>query len=412
VTKVTEEKLSGESYYTGYRWIILILLGFSQVAANGSNIQLAALGGNLIAAYGLSTSAFGAITNTSFLGGVILGIPSGALADRFGAKKVLSVLMILGALGSVFRVYSTTAVTLFISMFLLGFIMAGTSANAAKLIAMWFPAKQMSFAMGVYIATSTLGAVIALMTTPALWASGKTIPQIFMYGTIACVACAVLWVIFGRSKPKGAPEIKSETVMEYMGTVLKNKDMWIASIVMFLLMGCVMASSTFLVVCLTMAKGVDMSGAAFWSSLSAILFLIGVMVVPVILGKIGYLKRGYIVIAIIAAVSIAVSWRMPYSTGSMVLLMVGFTFIGCGIPIHKQYPALLKSIPKEAVGSAGGMHATLQNIGAFLIPSYILGSIAGDNYNLIMYGVSALMLISVLLCLALPEIGSKGNQQK
>jgi hypothetical protein len=65
------------------------------------------------------------------------------------------------------------------------------------------------------------------------------------------------------------------------------------------------------------------------------------------------MKRSGVVASVIAAVAIAISWAMPFSGGSMSLLMLGCAFTGSCLPIHKQYPALLKSIPLNAIGSAG-----------------------------------------------------------
>jgi hypothetical protein len=96
----------------------------------------------------------------------------------------------------------------------------------------------------------------------------------------------------------------------------------------------------------------------------------------------------------------------------MVILVIGFSLVGCGIPIHKQYPALMKKVPVDAIGSAGGMHATMQNLGAFLVPSVILGNLAGSYLSIIIYGSAAFLIVTAILTAFLPEIGMKGDQRK
>ncbi|MDR0817149.1 MAG: MFS transporter [Clostridiales Family XIII bacterium] len=408
--KYTERTEQAQTY-TSYRWVILILLGLSMITANGSNIQIAALGERIVGTYHLSAASFGAITSVVFLSGVAMGIPSGALADRFGAKKVMGILMIIGTLGSILRIFATTPAVLFISMFLIGLINAGSNANAAKLLVMWFPKKQIPLAMGIFVGTSTLGAIVALITTPAMVASGASIRTIFTCGAVACTIGTALWFIFAKSKPKGARVYQSASVLEHMPLVLKTKSLWIAGCTLFLLMGCAMASSVFLVVCLTSVKHATLTQAAFLSSLAAALCLAGTIIIPPIIGRAGYMKRGYIVVAVIVAATITVGWSLPFGGLSMAILLIGMGSISSGIPMLAQFPSLLKSIPKDALGSAGGMLSTMQSLGAFVVPTFILGPIAKDNYSVMMYGTAVLLIVSAILCLFLPEVGSKGKAE-
>jgi NNP family nitrate/nitrite transporter-like MFS transporter len=395
--------------YSKYRWIILTLLGLTMVAANGTNIQIAALGARVVESYHLSAASFGAITSTVFLSGVVMGIPSGTLADRFGAKAVMSILMVIGTLGSVLRIFAETSAVLFISMFLIGLINAGSNANVAKLLVMWFPQQQVPVAMGIFVSTSTAGAIIALTTTPALVASGMGIKGIFICGAVACALCTVLWIILGRSKPKGAREVQSASVLEHMPLVLKTKTLWITGSTLFLIMGAALASSAFFVVCLQTVKHASPSQTAFLSSLSAVLCLAGTIIIPPIIGRTGFIKKGIIIVSFITAVTVTVGWAMPFSGLSMAIVMTGFGIISTGIPMLLQFPSLIKSVPRVALGSAGGMLSTMQSLGAFIVPTFILGPIAGTNYSIMMYGTSVIMLIVAILCFFLPEVGSKGQ---
>jgi NNP family nitrate/nitrite transporter-like MFS transporter len=320
--------------------------------------------------------------------------------------------MVVGTLGSILRIFAHTSLVLFISMFLIGLINAGSNANAAKLLVMWFPQKQVPLALGIFVATSTAGAIIALITTPALVATGASIRDIFTYSAIACVLGTVLWVAFARSKPKGAHVAQSESILEHMPLVLKSKPLWIAGSTLFLLMGSAMASSVFLPTCLTAVKHASLSQAALISSMAASLSLVGTIIIPPVIGKIGYMKRGYIVVAIATAITITVGWALPFSAISMAILLVAMGIINVGIPMFTQVPALLGSIPANALGSAGGMLSTMQCLGAFVVPSVILGPIAGNNYSIMMYGTAVLMIVSAVLCSFLPEVGSKGRFAK
>jgi nitrate/nitrite transporter NarK len=403
--------LEGQKYlYQPYRWVMMILIGLVQLVAGGCIVQVAALGSVIIKALGLTTAQFGSVVVVSFLAGAIFGIPCGALADRYGSKTIIGVGLIIGAIGGICRIYTNTYATLFLTMFLIGLIIAALNAVIAKVLALWFHPVQMNIVMSVYVATATLGAALALFTTPLILSSGGTIQTIYTYGAMAITIVTVLWLLFAKEKPVGSPDIKREPVTKYISEVIMNKQLWISSTIMFLLMGALKSTSTFLIVGLTEVKGIDMLTAGAWGTLSSVLCLIGIMIVPAFIEKIGWMKGGYITVTIIVAVTIAFGWSMPYSTGSMAIVMVGYTLIGAGIPIHKQYPALLPGIKSEAVGTAGGIQSTLQNLGAYLLPSYILGTIAGPNISMVFYGIAVLLIISAILTLFLPEVGWRANK--
>lgn len=52
--------------------------------------------------------------------GVLLSLPGGTLADRFGVKKVLAVALVIATIGVFLRIWADSYVLLFASMFLSG----------------------------------------------------------------------------------------------------------------------------------------------------------------------------------------------------------------------------------------------------------------------------------------------------
>ena len=261
---------------------------------------------------------------------------------------------------------------------------------------MWFAPSQMSFAMSVYIAMSTVGAVLALSTTPAIMNS-HSLTTVYIIGLIAILVATVVWFALAKVKPDGAPEVKEESVMTYISTAAKSPKLWVNAIAMFCIMGAFITCSSFVVATTTMYKGLTIVAVPL------------MIILPAIWTKIGRIKWGVIIQLVLGAVLLIVSWNMEFNVFAMALFILGVSFGGTTIPLMKQYPALLPDVDPKAIGSAGGIHATFQNFGAFFVPSYILGSIVGENMNLIFYGVAAVWVIAAILMLICPEIGSKGK---
>ena len=372
-----------EYQWRPYRWVMLIVISFVQIATNFANIQISAAAVTVITTLGLTTAQFGAVSACSFLGGGIFGIAFGGWGDRFGIKRVIGISLIITLIGGVYRIYATSFASLFISMFLIGLSMSALNSNSSKIVRMWFAPSQMSFAMSVYIAMSTVGAVLALSTTPAIMNS-HSLTTVYIIGLIAILVATVVWFALAKVKPDGAPEVKEESVMTYISTAAKSPKLWVNAIAMFCIMGAFITCSAIVAVPL-------------------------MIILPAIWTKIGRIKWGVIIQLVLGAVLLIVSWNMEFNVFAMALFILGVSFGGTTIPLMKQYPALLPDVDPKAIGSAGGIHATFQNFGAFFVPSYILGSIVGENMNLIFYGVAAVWVIAAILMLICPEIGSKGK---
>lgn len=388
-----------------YRWVMLIMIALVQIATNFCNIQVAAGAGTVMQSLKLSTAQFGAVTACGFLSGAFLGIAAGGWADKIGIKKVLNLALIVSILGCVWRIYSNSFATLFISMFLIGVSMAALNANSTKILAMWFHPSQMNLAMSIYIACSTIGAVIALSTTPRILTAGGTMQKVYTIGAATVVAATVLWIIFARVKPTGAPDIKSEPVMKYIGSVIKLKNLWLNAITMFCIMGLFITCSSFMVVTFTNFKGIDPVTAGNYSTATSLIAVPLMIIMPVIFTKMRWIKKGVITLLVVGAALMLISWQMETSWVSTIVLAFGISFMGNTIPLMKQFPALLPEIPRDSIGSAGGIHATMQQLGGFLVPSYILGAIVGARIDLIWYGIAAMAIIAAVLMLFQPEIG-------
>lgn len=411
--KMTKTIESGqEHYFRPYRWVMLILIALIQISTNFCNIQISALAGNVMEALNLTTAQFGAVSSCSFLGGAICGFICGTLGDRYGIKKVIAITGIISVIGAILRLYSGSFITLFASMFIIGIVMAALNANSAKIIAMWFHPTHMSVAMSIYIACSTVGAVLALSTTPVFLVRGMSIRQVYMVGLITVVIAVVLWILLAKVKPEGAPDVKSEPVMKYIKNVIGNRHLWINSVAMFCMMGAFISCSTYMVVGATTVKGMSAIEAGVLSSVSSIVAVPLMLVIPALITKTGYMKAGTILICILGAALLCISWSIPgFGIGAMVLFVLGISLIGNGIPLMKQWPALLPGIHQDSVGTAGGVQSTMQNLGAFLVPSYILGTIVGSQINLIFYGIAVVIVISAVLMLFVPDIGTKARQK-
>jgi len=124
---------------TGTRWFVLILISFMYLITymDRSNISIAQP--EIAKQFGLSKSAMGLVL-AAFTWAYALGqVPSGWLGDRFGPKRVLTVIMTLWSATAVMTGAAFGFGSLFGARFLLGLSEAGAFPVASRGMQLWFP---------------------------------------------------------------------------------------------------------------------------------------------------------------------------------------------------------------------------------------------------------------------------------
>lgn len=104
-------------------------------------------------------------------------------------------------------------------------------------------------------------------------------------------------------------------------------------------------------------------------------------------------------------VGIGIYWFMLDGIATAVGVMIVSVLVGGVLPLSKALPAQLPDISREHMGAAGGLHSTIQNAFAFLIPSYVVAPICGLNYDLLNGAAYAILTALVLIsALFLPKL--------
>src|SRR4029077_13267981 len=92
-------------------------------------------------------------------------IPIGILLDRYGPRRVQSVLLVIAALGSMLFAVSDHFVMLLAGRALVGLGVASAMTAGLKALVLWFPGDRVPFLNGLMVMLGALGAVTA--TLPA-----------------------------------------------------------------------------------------------------------------------------------------------------------------------------------------------------------------------------------------------------
>ncbi|KUO49234.1 MAG: MFS transporter [Desulfitibacter sp. BRH_c19] len=401
---MTNDDSKQESPY--YRWIILAIMWSTTFISVYAQFQVSALAYKIIPDLNLTSGNFAMVLLSPMLPAVFFSIVAGALADRFGVKRVVAVSFVFSIIGTYYRYLATDFWSFFLLMFLSGFSVALLNANVSKLVGAWFPRKQIGTAMGIYFSALGFGMGATLITASFF----STVKSAYTTAGLIMIVVFILWMIFIKNKPDGAPELPSQPVLKYIRIAAKSKSIWLAGLALMCFMGANMAFLGFLPNALTQARGIEPGQAGIMAAMVTLGTILGNIIGPYMADRIGRMKPFLSPVAFLGAILMFASWMTQGISMWAILLLLGIC-LGISTPLLMAFPMLLPEIGPIYAGSAGGLLATLQLIGAFFIPSIIIAPLGGDNYT-ILFGLSSLFLLLLgIVALFLPELGTKASKE-
>ncbi|HEY3389817.1 MAG TPA: MFS transporter [Prolixibacteraceae bacterium] len=370
-----------------------------------SQFQVPPLANKIIPALNLTNVQFSSIMTAPMLPAVLFSIIAGILADRFGVKRVVAVGLIIASAGILLRPLANNYLQMLIFMALAGFCNAFINANAAKMLGDWFPPEQISKAMGILLTSGTLGMTLG-MGTAAMF---PTVNSVYITTGVFCSAATIIWLAFMQNTPQKIEVQESISVTQYILVAAKSKALWLVGVELMLILGCTMTLTGFLPKALAEVKGIDPVTAGLLSSMIMLGTLLSSLLSPIISQWIGLFRPYLVAIGLLSAFGTFFAWQV---NGVLIWVAMLLTGVGLGatMPIYMSFPMMLKEIGPVYAGSAGGLIATVQLIGAIVIPTYIITPLAGNNYNMI-FGMAAMcMILMSILALFLPELGPKSRK--
>lgn len=357
-----------------WRWAILIGMFILLVSIQFAFILPGGAALLVMQTYQCEPMWFSMIMSIPYFAGVCFCIAGGALADRIGLSKVFAVCFAITAVGALARCFTTEYWPLFISSFFMGMGSAALNSNSAKLLRLWFPGPSNSFAMGVYTAGMSLGAAIAL------WA-GSRLTSIYDGWWLSfglTVVGLIAWFAVYRNHPDGEA-IAHEPIGKYFKEVAKNWHVWAIGITAFLVFGMTTLNSNYMVAALTALMGdpAMTTVAGDLSTINTVVACVATLFMPVLFAKMfKNMRIPFIICLVVPAVCFGLLYFLPYGPITWALYLIQPLFMAAAMPFTKMLPTLLPSVKPEQYGVVGGIQATLQNFGMFLIASYVISPLA------------------------------------
>ncbi|RKX90682.1 MAG: MFS transporter [Spirochaetes bacterium] len=337
--------MNNESHYRvyPYRWIVLGVFMFTNLAIQILWISYAPITGLAAAFYGETDLQIGLLSMSFMIAFIPLSIPSSWAIDTFGFRKSVGIGAVMMALFGVLRGFAGGNYTLvLITTFGLAASQPLLLNSWTTVSAKWFPENQGATAVGLVTLANLVGTAIGMVVTPILVESGTAINRVqLVYGIIAAVS-AVLFLIFAREKPKSAPSALATQTRALMLEGLKNafssKPFWYTLAVAFVGLGIFNGVSTW-VENIIRPRGFSPTTAGTLGAVMLVGGLFGAVIIPAISDKQKKRQR-FLYIAIIGAIPglLGITFAPTLTLLMFSAFVMGF-FLVSALPVAMQYAA-------------------------------------------------------------------------
>lgn len=147
--------------FVGLRWGIIAMIFMITVINYIDRMTLSVLAPTIMEQFDMTNVTYSRVVTMFLIAYTISQSLSGKILDKVGTR--VGFMLFVGVWTTASMLHSTvTAVAgLFVFRFLLGLGEAGNWPGAAKVVAEWFPVKERAFAMGIFNAGASIGALIA-----------------------------------------------------------------------------------------------------------------------------------------------------------------------------------------------------------------------------------------------------------
>jgi MFS family permease len=162
---------------------------------------------------GIDPVGWGWVTAMFTLSYCIFEIPTGALGDRLGPRRVLARIVLWWSAFTALTGAVSSYSLLLVTRFLFGAGEAGAFPNASIVVSRWFPARQRASMCGVMLMASQIGGGIApLLIVPIQIRYGWR-AAFFIFGLVG-VAWVAAWYWWYRDSPSEKPGVSGEELAE------------------------------------------------------------------------------------------------------------------------------------------------------------------------------------------------------
>ncbi len=351
------------------RWGILALLLTIQTFANVGPLGLPAIAPFIREDLGLSLTQAGSFLSAYYVGPILMSLPAGWLADRWGILRTMVAGEALIAIGLVAAGGAPSFPVLIALMILAGTGYGLLNPTSTKAVIAWFPSAQRATAVGLKQTGFPFGGAVGAAALPLIaLAIGWRSAVMLSAGAVALLAVATLFLY---RDPADLPRPTPGTPAPTLRSVLMNRDLWMVASAALIFAAVQTTWMSFLVLYLKDVVGLAVVAAAWYLAAAQVTGMVGRVAFGLLSDKtFGGRRRIVLVLAGIGSglCSLGMAGVGPGSSPWLLsALALTFGFVGIGWNgVHHTLMAELAGA--RAAGTAVGLGLAVSSLGVTLGP--------------------------------------------
>ena len=188
------------------RFVLISILFFHSFNTYMDRACIASAADYIIKDLSISKEMLGLILGIFAVGYALFQVPSGWIADRFGPRKALTIVVSVWSIFTALTGAARNALQMLVIRFMFGVGEAGAFPGATQAFFRWLPVKERGLAHGINFSGSRLGAAFSLFLMPWLisiigwrWT--------FVVNGLIGIIWATVWLIWFRDNPEDNKKI-------------------------------------------------------------------------------------------------------------------------------------------------------------------------------------------------------------
>ena len=196
-----------------YRTRVLNLLCLLGIITYLDRVCISVAGPRIQEALHIGPLGWGWVTGVFTIAYAIFEIPSGALGDRIGPRRVLTRIVLWWSAFTSLTGLATSYYPLLLTRFLFGMGEAGAYPNASIAVARWFPIHERGRAFGFILMASQFGGAIAPLLVVPIQVRYGWRASFYVFGVLG-VAWSGVWYRWFRDTPAEKPGVSELELKE------------------------------------------------------------------------------------------------------------------------------------------------------------------------------------------------------
>ncbi len=320
---------------------------------------------------GLSLVSIGTIWGLDPLAGIIVALPAGMLADRFGIKRTLTAICLLAGILSALRGFSFNFGSLATTAFIFGFFSAMPPSVAPKATAVWFSSRYLGLTNALLQVAWSVGSMAATLTSATLlspWLGGWQ-NVLFFWGAPAFLL-GIMWLITGREPVQQERQtvMPSVPLKETLKHIIRVKEIWLLGFMALFFFGANMSLNGYLPLYL---RNMGWSDASADSAMTIVLAtsLVGVIPMVLLANRLNSPKGMFLFSMVCMTLSLFLIPLVGDSPQYMWPLLIISGILRSAFPVFLNTLTLqIKGVGAAYGGTAIGLTSTIGMVGACCAP--------------------------------------------